>query len=202
MNSLRPDRLPGMRKLSYGIGVSLDGYINDRDGRIDWTDPDEELHQFHNDRFREIEISLHGRKLYELMAEYWPHIPEDASPIEREFSELWTGKPKVVFSRTLADVDWNSTLVRENAVEVVRELKAEGDGVMEVGGAGLAASLLPHGLIDEYLLFVSPVLVGGGTPLFPAFDKRVPLELVETRQFATALMLRYRAGNSSASAMR
>ncbi len=73
-----------MRKLIYTYGVSLDGYINDRDGSIDWTDPDEELHQFHNDRFRELEISLHGRRLYELMAEYWPHVPEDASRIEHE----------------------------------------------------------------------------------------------------------------------
>src|SRR5690606_1627749 len=113
-------------------------------------------HQFHNDRYREIEISLHGRRLYELMAAHWPHVPEDASSIEREFGELWTSKPKVVFSRTLTEVHWNSTLVGENAVDEVRRLKAGGDGVMEVGGAGLAASLIPHGLVDEYQLFVSP----------------------------------------------
>ncbi|WP_420751206.1 dihydrofolate reductase family protein [Rhodococcus sp. O3] len=180
-----------MRKLIYPYGVSLDGYINDRDGNIDWTDPDEELHQFHNDRFRELEISLHGRRMYELMAEYWPHIPEDAPPIEREFAGLWTEKRKVVFSRTLTEVQWNSTLVRENAVEEVRRLKAEGDGVMEVGGANLAASLIPHGLIDEYQLFISPVVLGGGTPLFPLLDKRIRLRLAETKHFDTAVMLRY-----------
>ncbi|WP_280238781.1 dihydrofolate reductase family protein [Nocardia abscessus] len=180
-----------MRKLIYGFSVSLDGYINDRDGGIDWTDPDEELHQFHNDRYREIEISLHGRRLYELMAEYWPHVPEDAPRIEREFSRLWTEKPKVVFSRTLTEVHWNSTLISENAVEEVRRLKAGGDGVMEVGGASLAASLLPHGLIDEYQLFLVPVALGGGTPLFPPLDKRIGLRLAETRHFNTAVMLRY-----------
>ncbi|WP_040806244.1 dihydrofolate reductase family protein [Nocardia concava] len=180
-----------MRRLIYGIGASLDGYINDRDGGIDWTDPDEELHRFHNDRFRELEVSLHGRRLYELMAEYWPHVPADASPVELDFAELWTKKPKVVFSRTLTEVHWNSTLVRENAVEEVRKLKATGDGVMEVGGATLAAELIPHGLIDEYQLFISPVLLGGGTPLFPLLDKRLQLRLVETRNFATAVMLRY-----------
>ncbi|NNH73627.1 dihydrofolate reductase [Nocardia uniformis] len=182
-----------MRKLIYSIGVSLDGYINDRDGSIDWTDPDDELHQFHNDRYREIEVSLHGRRLYELMAEYWPHVPETASPIEREFAALWTEKPKVVFSRTLTEVQWNSTLVSANAVDEVRRLKAGGDGVMEVGGAGLAASLLPHGLIDEYQLFLSPMVLGGGTPLFPPLDKRIPLRLAETRHFNTAVMLRFLA---------
>lgn len=180
-----------MRKLIYGIGMSLDGYINDRDGNIDWTDPDEELHQFHNDRYRDIEISLHGRKLYELMAEYWPHVPEDAPRIAHEFGGLWTAKPKVVASRTLTEVHWNSTLVSENVVEEVRRLKAGGDGVIEVGGAGLAASLMPHGLIDEYQVFVCPVILGGGTPMFPPLDKRIQVRLVETRHFNTATMLRF-----------
>ncbi|GAA5105991.1 dihydrofolate reductase family protein [Nocardia iowensis] len=180
-----------MRKLIYGFSVSLDGYINDRDGSIDWTDPDEELHQFHNDRYREIEVSLHGRRLYQLMAEYWPHVPEDAPRIQREFGGLWTAKPKVVFSRTLTEVHWNSTLISENAVEEVRRLKAGGDGVMEVGGASLAASLMPHGLIDEYQMFLLPVALGGGTPFFPSLDKRIQLRLTETRHFNTAVMLRY-----------
>lgn len=182
-----------MRKLIYSFGVSVDGYINDREGKIDWTTPDDELHQFHNDRYRQLDIALHGRRLYELMADYWPHIPEDAPRIEREFAGLWLEKPKVVFSRTLTEVHWNSTLVAENAVEEVRKLKGDGDGVMEVGGASLAAALMPHGLIDEYQLFVSPVVIGGGTPLFPPLDKRIQLRLAETRLFDTAVMLRYLA---------
>ncbi|WP_194828262.1 dihydrofolate reductase family protein [Nocardia sp. XZ_19_231] len=180
-----------MRKLIYGFGVSLDGYVNDREGRIDWTDPDDELHQFHNDRFGGLEVAVNGRRLYELMAEYWPHVPEDAPRIQREFGELWTAKPKVVVSRTLTEVEWNSTLVSANAVEEVRRLKAGGDGVMEVGGASLAASLMPHGLIDEYQVFVSPVVLGGGTPMFPLLDKRIRLRLAETRRFETAVLLRY-----------
>lgn len=182
-----------MRKLIYGFGVSLDGYVNDSAGSINWTDPDEELHQFHNDRFGGLEVSLHGRRLYELMAEYWPSVPETAPPIEREFGALWTEKPKVVFSRTLTEVGWNSTLVSENAVEEVRRLKAAGDGVMEVGGASLAASLMPHGLIDEYQLFVSPIVLGGGTPMFPPLTERIGLRLAETRRFETAVLLRYLA---------
>ncbi|MEU8895875.1 dihydrofolate reductase family protein [Nocardia sp. NPDC048505] len=182
-----------MRKLIYGFGVSLDGYINDRDGKIDWTDPDDELHQFHNNRFRELEVSLHGRRMYELMAEYWPFVPADAPPVQREFGTLWTEKPKVVFSRTRTEVGWNSTLVAENAVEEVRRLKAAGDGLMEVGGAELAAALIPHGLIDEYQLYVSPVLLGGGTQFFPALDKRIQLRLAETKHFESVVLLRYRA---------
>ncbi|WP_063060913.1 dihydrofolate reductase family protein [Nocardia sienata] len=182
-----------MRRLIYGFSVSVDGYINDRAGSIDWTHPDEELHQFHNDRYREVEVSLHGRRLYELMAEYWPHVPEDAPPIERDFAALWTEKPKVVFSRTLTEVHWNSTLVSENAVEEVRTLKAGGDGIMEVGGASLAASLMPHGLIDEFQLFLLPVALGGGTPMFPPLAQRLRLRLAETKHFDTAVMLRYLA---------
>lgn len=188
-----PGVYPVMRKLIYDFGVSLDGYINDRRGEIDWTTPDDELHQFHNDRFREIEVSLHGRRMYELMAEYWPHVSENASNIEVEFGRLWTQKRKVVFSRTLTEVHWNSTLVSENAVEEVRKLKAEGDGAMEVGGAGLAAALIPYGLVDEFQLFVSPVVLGGGTPFFPALEKRLKLRPAETRQFDTVMMLRYLA---------
>ncbi|MFC9437593.1 dihydrofolate reductase family protein [Nocardia sp. NPDC057030] len=180
-----------MRKLIYGFTVSLDGYINDRDGSIDWSDPDDELHQFHNDRYRSLELSLHGRRLYELMAEYWPHVPADVPPVQREFAGLWTAKPKVVFSRTLTEVHWNSTLVSENAVEEVRRLKAGGDGVMEVGGASLAASLMPHGLIDEYQMFIAPVVLGGGTPFFPALDKRIHLRLAETKQFDAVTWQRY-----------
>ncbi|MFI6866124.1 dihydrofolate reductase family protein [Nocardia sp. NPDC050406] len=182
-----------MRKLIYDFTVSVDGYIKDSDGTIDWADPDEELHQFHNDRFRQLEVSLNGRHLYELMAAYWPYVPDDASPIEREFGALWTEKPKVVFSRTLTEVAWNSRLVSDNVVEEVRKLKAEGDGTMEVGGANLAASLIPHNLIDEYQLFISPTILGGGTPMFPLLDKRLRLRLVETKHFNTAVLLRYLA---------
>ncbi|PXX59795.1 dihydrofolate reductase [Nocardia tenerifensis] len=185
-----------MRKLIYSYGVSLDGYVNDRDGSIDWGDPDDELHQFHNDRYREIDISLHGRRLYQLMADYWPHVADDAPPIEREFARLWTEKPKYVFSRTLTEVHWNSTLVKEHAVKEVRRLKSAGDGVMEVGGAALAASLIPHNLIDEYWLFVYPVAVGGGTPLFPLLDKRIQLRLAETKHFEKAVLLRYVAAGA------
>ncbi|GGK36158.1 dihydrofolate reductase family protein [Nocardia camponoti] len=180
-----------MRTLVYGFSVSVDGFINDQVGSIDWTEPDDELHQFHNDRYREIEVSLHGRRLYELMADYWPTVPDDAPPIMREFGELWTAKPKVVFSRTLPEVGWNSRLVRDNAVDEVRKLKEEGDGIIEIGGADLAASILPSGLVDEFQLFTAPIILGGGTPMFPPLGERIPLRLIETRHFKTVVMTRY-----------
>ena len=180
-----------MRRLIYTFGVSVDGFVNDRAGGIDWSEPDAELHQFHNDRYREFDISLHGRRLYELMAGHWPYVSDTADPIEREFATLWTEKPKVVFSRTLTEVRWNSTLVRENAVEEIRALKSGGDGTMEIGGANLAAAVMPFGLIDEFQLFISPLVLGGGTPMFPPLDNSLPLRLTETRHFESVLMLRY-----------
>jgi len=99
-----------------------------------------------------------------------------------------------VFSRTLTEVHWNSTLVQANAVEEVRALKNGGDGTMEIGGANLAASVMPYGLIDEYQLFVSPVVLGGGTPMFPPLDNRLHLRLTETKNFESVLMLRYVTG--------
>jgi dihydrofolate reductase len=111
-----------------------------------------------------------------------------------EFAEIWRAQPKVVFSTTLERVEGNARLVRENAVEEVRRLKAEEDADLAVGGAGLAASLIPHGLVDEYRQFVRPVILGGGTPYLPLLDERINLELVETRTFGSRVVYaRYRA---------
>jgi dihydrofolate reductase len=183
-----------MGKLTYGFGVSVDGYVADKDGRIDWTAPDAELHQFWNDKAKELAVSLYGRKLYELMSAYWPTADQepDVTPVEAEFSRLWREMPKVVFSQTLDKVDWNSRLERGDVVEVTRRLKDETDGLIEVGGATLAAPLVRAGLVDEFLVVVTPTAVGGGTPFLPRLDSRIPLELVENRTFPTgAVLLRY-----------
>lgn len=183
-----------MGKLTYGFGVSVDGYTADKDGRIEWSAPDEELHQYWNDSTKEIEVSLYGRKLYELMSAFWPTADQDAdaSPQVAEFSRLWRELPKVVFSRTLDKVDWNSRLERGDVVEVARTLKAETDGQLEVGGATLAAPLVRAGLVDEFKVVVTPTAVGGGTPFFPLLDSWIPLDLVENRTFPSgAVLLRY-----------
>ncbi len=193
--SFRPaSRLNVMGKLTYGFGVSVDGYTADRDGRIEWSAPDAELHQYWNDHARDLAVSLYGRKLYDLMSAFWPTADQDpaAPPVVAEFSRLWRDLPKVVFSQTLEKVDWNSRLERGDVVEVARKLKADTDGLMEVGGATLAAPLVRAGLVDEFLVVVTPTAVGGGTPFFPPLDKWLPLDLKENRTFPSgAVLLRY-----------
>jgi dihydrofolate reductase len=189
-----------MRKLIYSMGVSLDGFIADRDGGIDWSAPDEELHRFHNEQAREAGAHLCGRRLYETMR-FWDTAEENESAPEymREFARIWKATPKVVFSRTLQHVEGNATLARDDAAAEVARLKAEPGGELTVGGAGLAATFVRLGLVDEYRLFVSPVVLGGGTSFFPAVDERIELELVETRTFRSRVVyVRYRLAGGAA----
>ena len=182
-----------MRRLIYSMGVSLDGFIAGPDGEIDWSAPDEELHRFHNEQARETGAHLYGRRLYEVMR-YWETAEErpSASEPELEFARIWKDTPKVVFAKTLERVEGNATLVRDNVAEEVARLKEQPGKDLAVGGAGLASTLMKLGLIDEYRLFVSPVVLGGGTPYFPALDERIDLELVEIRTFGSrVLYVRY-----------
>jgi len=178
-----------MRKLIYSMGVSLDGYIAGPDGEIDWSAPDEELHRFHNRQTREIGMHLLGRRLYEEMT-YWETADEkpSASEHELEFARIWKDTPKIVFSKTLEKVEGNALLAGEDVAEEVARLKEEPGKDLSVGGAGLASSCIRLGLVDEYRLFVSPVVLGGGTPYFPVLDVRIDLELVETRTFGSRVV--------------
>jgi dihydrofolate reductase len=182
------------RKLIYSMGVSLDGFIAGPGGEIDWSAPDEELHRFHNQQTRELGAELCGRRLYEVMT-YWETADENPSAPdhELEFARIWKALPKVVFSKTLEKVAGNARLVRDGAAEEVAKLKEQPGKDLAVGGAGLASTLMKAGLIDEYRLFVSPVVLGGGTPYFPALDERINLELVETKTFGSRVVyVRYR----------
>jgi dihydrofolate reductase len=181
------------RKVIYSMGVSLDGFVAGSSGEIDWSAPDEELHRFHNEQTRELGAQLCGRRLYEEMT-YWETADENPSlaEYELEFARIWKALPKIVFSRTLETVEGNARLVRDGAVEEVAQLKQEPGKDLAVGGAGLASTFMKLDLIDEYRLFVSPVVLGGGTPYFPALDQRVNLELIETRTFGSrVLYVRY-----------
>ncbi len=196
MSSARGGSLTTMGTLIYGMGVSIDGYVADATGGIDWSAPDDELHRYWNDTGREIALSLYGRRLYELMSAYWPTADQDpgASPVVTDFARIWRDTPKVVFSKTLESVDWNSRLERGDVVEVTRRLKAETDGLLEVGGATLAAPLVQAGLVDEYRIVFTPTAVGGGTPYFPALPSWLSLRLVENRTFpGGGVLLRYAA---------
>jgi dihydrofolate reductase len=184
-----------VRKLIYSMGVSLDGFIAGPDGEIGWSAPGEELHRFHNQQAREIGVQLCGRRLYETMI-FWETADEkpSTSEVELEFARIWKDTPKIVFSRTLEKVEMsNARLVRDGATEEVAKLKEQPGKDLAVGGAGLASTFIKLGLIDEYRLFISPVVLGAGTPYFPALDERIELELVETRTFGSRVVyVRYR----------
>lgn len=185
-----------MRMVTYSMGVSLDGYIVGPDGTFDWTAPDEEVFRSHLDELRSVSVHIMGRRLYETML-YWETADHDPSlsAVEREWTSLWKPLPKVVFSRTLAQVEGHARLSGSGLAEEVQRLRAQtGDGDIAIGGATLAAEAAALGLIDEYRPRVYPVLVGGGIPYFPRRDLRVDLELLETRTFGSGVVsLRYRA---------
>jgi dihydrofolate reductase len=186
--------LTSMGTLTYGFSQSVDGYTAAEGGDFAYTAPDEELHQYWNDHSREVAVALYGRKLYELMSAFWPTADQepDVSPVIADFAKVWRAMPKVVFSKTLASVDWNSRLERGDVVSVATELKASTDGVIEVGGPTLAAPLVRAGLVDEYRIVYFPTAVGGGTPFFPRLETWVRLKLVENRTFPSgAVLLRY-----------
>jgi dihydrofolate reductase len=184
-----------VRKVIYSMGgVSLDGFIAGPDGSFEWSGPDEELHRFHNERTSELGAHLLGRRLYETMV-YWETAEEDPSLPEyaREFARIWKPLPKVVFSNTLQEVVGNARLATGGVAEEVARLREQPGGDIGVGGAGLASSLMKLDLIDEYGLFLYPVVVGGGTPLFAPVEQQIDLELVETRTFGSRVVyVRYR----------
>ncbi|HWC86152.1 MAG TPA: dihydrofolate reductase family protein [Solirubrobacteraceae bacterium] len=183
-----------MSELIYSMTSSLDGFIAGPGGDIDWSAPDEELHRFHNEQVRELGAHFLGRRLYETML-YWESDEPEASESEviREFMAIWRALPKIVFSNTLDQVEGNTRLATGTIAEEVARLKQERGHDLAVGGAGLAAAFSDLGLIDEYRLFLSPVVLGGGTPYFPALTERIDLELVETRTFDVGVAyLRYR----------
>lgn len=179
-----------MRKLIYSMGMSLDGYIAAPGDDIVWTAPDEELFRFHTEQVRELGVHFLGRRLYEAMV-YWEGDDPARGPAEREFTELWRALPKVAYSTTLDSVEGNTRLAREVDAEEIAAMKREQGKDLAVGGAGLAASFTRLGLIDEYHLFVYPVVLGGGTRFFPELEERIALDLVETRTFREVVYLRY-----------
>jgi dihydrofolate reductase len=183
-----------MPELIYSLTVSLDGYIADPAGEIDWTAPDDELFRFHCEQTRELGVHLMGRGLYEAML-YWETAEEDPSLSElyREFARIWKPIPKVVFPKTLESVEGNATLLREGAVDEAAKLKQQPGKDIAVGGAGLASALHRAGAITDYRLFISPVVLGGGTAFFPRGGDRVELELVESHTFSSRVIyVRYR----------
>jgi dihydrofolate reductase len=180
-----------MRKLIYALNVSLDGYFEGPDGDLSWSIPDEELHRHFNELDRRIDLHLYGRRLYENMAAFWPTAEENpgASPVEIEYARIWKQMPKVVFSKSLTSVGWNSRLVHTDAAREVRALKAQPGGDMSVAGAELAGSLMQLGLVDEYRVYIHPVVIGSGRPMFPPMSNSLRLELIGIQTIGSGVVL-------------
>jgi dihydrofolate reductase len=185
-----------MGRLVYSMSVSLDGFVETPRRSIDWVLVDDEVHDLFNAQARELSASLYGRRMYELMMGYWPTAESDpsATPAMVEFARIWRDLPRIVFSSTLELVDPGSRLVRDDTVAEVARLKAQPGFDMDVGGPTLASALIRAALVDEYRLFVNPVVLGAGTPFFPPSEQPVGLRLLETRTFASGVVyLRYEA---------
>jgi len=156
-----------MARLVYSMLTSLDGYIAGPDGDIALPVPEAELHQHFNDMMKQTSVVLAGRRMYEVMR-FWdsPDRETGATEVERDFARAWRETPKIIFSTTLRQVGPNARLVNGDVEAMVRSLKAETDGLIILGGADLAACLARAGLIDEYRLYMHPVVLGGGKPYF------------------------------------
>jgi len=184
-----------MAKLIYSVITSLDGYIKDAHGNFDWAAPDDEVHSFINDLERPIGTYLYGRRVYEVMA-FW-ETAHDLPPVMRDFAELWRAADKIVYSRTLEKVSSARTRIeREFDPDAVRQIKARAARDISVGGPELAAQAIRAGLVDEYHLFLHPVVVGGGKKSLPD-NALVNLVLVDERRFGSGVVhLHYRLRTS------
>jgi dihydrofolate reductase len=181
------------------ISISLDGFIEGPQRQIDWHRVDQEFHEHVNDVLRRMAAFLDGRTTYQLMAEFWPtaDADPDATPFVVDFARIWRDMPKVVYSRTLTSAGWNTTIRRDIDADEVRALAAQGD--VTIGGADLITEFRERDLVDEYRIYVHPVLIGRGKRLFPDIDAKADLRLLESRVFGNGVVLLHyaRAGSSA-----
>lgn len=183
-----------MAKLIYSAIASLDGYVEDREGKFDWAAPDDEVHAFVNELERPVGTYLYGRRMYETMV-YWETVgtgPDQLPPI-RDYAEIWRGADKVVYSRTLqAATSERTRIERDFATDAIRQRKEASAEDITIGGAELAGQAIAAGLVDECGLLLAPILVGGGKRALPD-DVHAQLELLDERKFRSGFVyLRYR----------
>lgn len=184
-----------MRNVVYTMLASIDGFIATPDGGLDWVTIDDEMHTFVNDTESNFDTHLYGRRMYETMAATWPAADQvpGAHDFEAEYARIWREMPKVVFSTTLKTVDWNARLVRNDIAGEVARLKGQPGKDMSVSGAKIAASFMRLGLVDACQIYLQPVVLGRGIPMFPDLDCRINMQLVATRSFNSGVVfLHYR----------
>ena len=181
-----------MARLIYMALASLDGYVEDEQGKFDWAAPDEEVHAFVNDLVRPVGTDLYGRRMYETMV-YWETDGDDGAAVYRDYAQIWRAAEKVVYSRTLQNVSSKKTRIeREFDAAAIRQLKESSTSDITIGGAELGGQAIAEGLVDECYLFLGPVLVGGGKRALPA-GVHTKLELLDERRFRSGVVyLHYR----------
>ncbi|MEJ7650744.1 MAG: dihydrofolate reductase family protein [Nakamurella sp.] len=189
-----------MSTVILSMQVSLDGRIAGPDGEFDWPIVGDELLDLFNDQIANAETFLYGRRMYQEMAEFWPTGDSNpvATPAMADYARLWRPMPKIVFSDTLQQADWNTRIVgSDDLAATVAELRSQDRGRhILYGGAQLAGALMARDLIDEYWLFIHPVILGDGPRLFADLEHRLTLEQVETRTFPGSVVhVRYRCAH-------
>ena len=183
--------------LIYSMSVSVDGFINDREGGFEWGAPSEELFRFHLALVSELGGYLLGRRLYEAMLVWETDPSMRDNELRAAFADVWCALPKVVFSRTLDSVQGNARLAEGSVAEEIAAALDATDKDVSIGGAGLAAQAIELGLVDELRIFRYPVVVGGGTPFLPPVSEDVALDLIETRTFGSRVIYeRYRSARA------
>jgi dihydrofolate reductase len=182
-----------MAKLIYSAITSLDGYVADEDGKFDWAEPDEEVHSFVNDLERPVGTYLLGRRMYEVLVAWETIMLADQPPFIRDYAEIWRAADKIVYSTSLETVSSARTRIERGFdPEAVRRMKASAERDITVGGPDLAAQAIKAGLVDEFRLLLTPIVVGGGTQSLPD-GVRLELELLDERRFGNGVVhLRYR----------
>jgi dihydrofolate reductase len=184
----------GMRNVVYLMNVSLDGYVESADGDSSWVVPDEELHRFFNEIERVYDTHIYGRRMYQQMADFWPTADQNPEYPDyiAEYARLWRDRKRIVYSKTLDEVDPNARLLREVLPEEIAALKAEPGKEISLGGPNLAATFMRLDLIDEYQVAIHPLILGGGVPMLAPLEGRLGLRLIETRTFDSGVVfLRY-----------
>lgn len=179
-----------MGKLIFLMNVSLDGFIESPEGSLDWTNVTDELHSWFNERLRATEVSVYGRRLFEVMNAHWPTYesdPEATGPM-LEFGRIWNAKPKVVVSTSMQEAPAGWRLMSGEPEAILQELRRDFSGDIEIAGPTLASGFIRRGLVDEYQLVVHPVILGGGKPFFPDLERPAGLRLLETRTFSSGVV--------------
>lgn len=184
-----------MAKLIYAGIMSLDGYTADAEGKFDWSMPDEEIHGFVNDLERPVGTYLYGRRMYQVMAAWEDMSLSQQPPVVRDYARIWRAADKIVYSTSLEGPSTARTRIeREFDGGAIRALKEESERDMSIGGTTLAAQAVKAGLVDEFRLFLTPVVVGGGKQYLPD-GVGMTLELLDERRFGNGVVyLRYAKG--------